>query len=250
MRIPGSRATPLVASEDGLRFYAGAILRNAEGLPIGTVCVLDREPRPDGITAHQRLVLEVLARQVMTQLELRKLLVMQQARAEELLAEIAQRANAEGALRSIEERYRLAIRATNDAIWDWDFATDQVTWNESLETAHGHDLNDVAPTGEWWIDHVHPDDRKNVDHSIHSAIDGTSHYWSSEYRFLRGDGTYASIFDRGHIIRDAEGKATRMIGAMLDVTERQASQPPLGNFGSRRNRGRSHRCAACPKAAN
>jgi PAS domain S-box-containing protein len=79
MVIPDTRLderfvdNPLVI-ENGLRFYAGAQLKSSHGLPIGTVCVLDRKPRPDGITPFQRLTLEVLARQVMTQLELRRAL--------------------------------------------------------------------------------------------------------------------------------------------------------------------------------
>ena len=68
---------PLVNVDGGLRFYAGALLKTAEGFPIGTVCVLDRTPRPQGITAFQRLTLEVLARQVMANLNLRRALTTQ-----------------------------------------------------------------------------------------------------------------------------------------------------------------------------
>lgn len=218
---------PLVHVEDGLRFYAGAILRSAAGLPIGTVCVLDREARPEGITAHQRLVLEVLARQVMTQLELRKALVDQTLRSKELAVEVRQRADAEDALRGIEERYRLVSRATNDAIWDWDLATNHVVWNEALEAAHGHKPHDVEPSGAWWIDHIHPDDRARIDASIHAAIEGDADSWSDEYRFCRADGSYAAILDRGHIIRRGDGTAVRMIGAMLDLTERQRTRAVL-----------------------
>ena len=218
---------PLVHVEDGLRFYAGAILRSAAGLPIGTVCVLDREARPEGVTAHQRLVLEVLARQVMTQLELRKALVDQTLRSKELAVEVRQRADAEDALRGIEERYRLVSRATNDAIWDWDLATNHVVWNKALEAAHGHKLHDVEPSGTWWIDHIHPDDRARIDASIHVAIEGDADSWSDEYRFCRADGSYAAILDRGHIIRRGSGTAVRMIGAMLDLTERQRTRAVL-----------------------
>lgn len=231
--VPDTRAdarfdkNPLVTANDGLRFYAGAILRSANGFPIGTICVLDREARPQGITAHQRLVLEVLARQVMTQLELRKGLVDQKLRAEDLREQVRQRTDAEIALRAVEERYRLVSRATNDAIWDWDFATDHVIWNEALEDAHGHRPDTVEPTGAWWIEHIHPDDRGRVDASIHDAIDGSAASWSDEYRFLRADGSYAAILDRGHIIRDADGTAVRMIGAMLDLTERQRTRAIL-----------------------
>jgi PAS domain S-box-containing protein len=233
MVVPDTRedarfsGNPLVTVDDGLRFYAGALLRSAAGLPIGTVCVLDREPRPDGITPHQRLVLEVLARQVMTQLELRRAIAEQKRRANELAEVGRERALAQIAVGEIGERYRLVARATNDAIWDWDFATDHVIWNEALTAAYGHALADVEPTGEWWIEHIHPDDRGRIDASIHAAIDGSAASWSDEYRFRRADGSYAGIFDRGHIIRDADGRATRMIGAMLDVSERQKSRAAL-----------------------
>lgn len=125
------------------------------------------------------------------------------------------------------ERYRLAARATKDAIWDWHFASNYVLWNEALEHAYGHVLGSVDPTGEWWIDHIHPDDRSRVDVSIHSAIDGKAESWTEEYRFRRGDDTYASVLDRGHIIRDSTGRAVRMIGAMHDQTEQKASRLAL-----------------------
>ncbi len=218
---------PLVTADDGLRFYAGALLRSATGVPIGTVCVLDRKPRPHGITRHQRLVLEVLARQVMTQLELRRALLEQQHRGDELARTIARRDRAELALQSIEERYRLVARATNDAIWDWDFATNHVTWNDALAVSYGYAPADVEPTGEWWIAHIHPDDRARIDASIHTAIDDGANSWTGEYRFRRFDGTYASVLDRGHVIRDERGAPLRMIGAMLDMTERQESRAAL-----------------------
>lgn len=234
MVIPDTRddprfaGNPLVTAQEGLRFYAGALLRSTEGLPIGTVCVLDRSPRPQGITAHQRLVLEVLARQVMTQLELRRALGAQQERAEELRTQMEQRATVEAALRHTEERLRLANRATNDAIWDWDLVTNHVTWNEALASAYGHGLDAIETTGEWWISQIHPEDQNRIDHSIHNVIDDPlAHSWSDEYRFRRADGDYASIFDRGHVIRDEAGTAVRMIGAMLDLTEQQRTRAEL-----------------------
>ncbi|GJE61415.1 PAS domain-containing protein [Methylobacterium trifolii] len=138
--------------------------------------------------------------------------------------DVTESRRAEEALRDAEERYRLAARATNDAIWDWNFATDHVLWNEALYEAHGHAPDAVEPTGGWWIDHIHPDDRPRIDASIHTIIDGTGTAWSDEYRFRRADGSYADILDRGYLIRDADGRAVRMIGAMLDITERKRAE--------------------------
>jgi PAS domain S-box-containing protein len=63
---------PLVTGEPKLRFYAGALLETADGLPLGTICVLDTKPRPDGITDRQRTTLDLLSRQAMAYLELRR----------------------------------------------------------------------------------------------------------------------------------------------------------------------------------
>lgn len=130
--------------------------------------------------------------------------------------------------KQVEERLRIANRATNDAIWDWDFISGHVGWNEALTDAYGHRLIDVAPSGDWWIEHIHPDDRERIDRSIHAVIDGSEPSWTEEYRFQRADGTYAEVLDRGHVIRDDTGRALRMIGAMLDLTRVRQAEAALG----------------------
>ncbi|MBU1314567.1 MAG: PAS domain S-box protein [Alphaproteobacteria bacterium] len=141
--------------------------------------------------------------------------------------DVTEQKKSDAAAQETAERYRLAVRATNDAIWDWHFATNDVLWNEALETAYGHKPADVQPTGEWWIDHIHPDDRPRIDDSIHAVIDSSDESWTDEYRFRRADGTYAEVLDRGHVIRNDAGQAIRMIGAMLDLTEQRRSQAAL-----------------------
>jgi PAS domain S-box-containing protein len=125
----------------------------------------------------------------------------------------------------VEERLRLAVLATNDAVWDWKFDSGRVVWNRALATLFGHDLEETS--AQWWIDHIHADDRQQVDDSIHAVIDGTGASWTNEYRFQRADGSYADVLDRGHVHRDAQGRAVRMIGAMLDLTARNAAAAAL-----------------------
>ena len=134
---------------------------------------------------------------------------------------------AQAVLRETSERLRLASRATNDAIWDWDLRRNHVLWNEALTAAYGHDLAQVEPTGDWWIGHIHPDDRARIDTSIHAVIDGGGSDWSEEYRFARADGSYADVLDRGYLIRDEDGAPIRMIGAMLDQSARKAVERQL-----------------------
>ncbi|MBA1201871.1 PAS domain S-box protein [Pseudomonas capeferrum] len=132
--------------------------------------------------------------------------------------------------RAIEEaqtRYRLALKATNDAIWDWDLTAHHVLWNDALEQAYGHAPATVESTGEWWLAHIHPDDRDRIHASIHAVIDGTGSTWADEYRFRRVDGSYAQVLDRGQVIRDEGGRAVRMIGAMLDLTRIRSTEAAL-----------------------
>ncbi|MCI1011316.1 PAS domain-containing protein [Pseudomonas oryzihabitans] len=131
------------------------------------------------------------------------------------------------ALKETQERYRLVAEATNDAIWDWDFSTGQVLWNEALHTAYGHVLRQEDSTADWWLEQIHPDDRLRIRTSIHAVIDGDGLVWTDEYRFQRADGSYALVFDRGRVIRDSYGRPLRMIGAMLDMSQLQTAETAL-----------------------
>jgi PAS domain S-box-containing protein len=131
------------------------------------------------------------------------------------------------AIKEAQKRYRLAVKATNDAIWDWDFASNFVLWNEALEESYGHSLASIETTGDWWIAQIHPEDRERIYTSIHAVIDGNGTSWSGEYRFSRQDGTYAEVLDRGQVIRNADGVAVRMIGAMLDLTRIRTAETAL-----------------------
>ena len=123
-----------------------------------------------------------------------------------------------------EERYRLAMTATNDAIWDWDLRTNRTVWNTAVENIFLYSRDQVLDHIDWWSERVHPDDAGRVLAGLHSVIAGSEVHWQDEYRFQRGDGSYADVHDRGSVMRDARGKAVRMIGAMADITERKRAE--------------------------
>jgi signal transduction histidine kinase len=143
-------SNPLVTGTPGLRFYAGALLRDPDGLPLGTLCVLDTEARPQGLSASQRFALETLADQVMAQFELRR------------------RAGAEGRLRSSEsarlkseQRYRTVLDSIDvgfciiEMIYDaegepWDYRILEVNpafvQHTGLQDPVGRTIRELVPT--------------------------------------------------------------------------------------------------------
>lgn len=130
-------------------------------------------------------------------------------------------------IRVSEERFRLLSKATRDAIWDWDLVTGSCWWSEGVEFLFGYHPSELPPTIDSWTDRIHPEDLAAADKSVHEAIARGDERWSEEYRFRRKDGTYAHVLDRGYIIRDATGKAVRMIGGMTDVSERHRQAEAL-----------------------
>ena len=132
---------------------------------------------------------------------------------------------AEAALRSSEERLRLATKATNDAIWDIDLKAGTVSWNDTYSGLYGRP--DTADSWQFWIDHIHPEDRTRTVEGLQAAIAGGASSWSAEYRFRRVDGEWAYIYDRAYIAHDASGNASRVIGAMQDLTEKKKSEAAL-----------------------
>ncbi|WP_194756371.1 hybrid sensor histidine kinase/response regulator [Aliidiomarina indica] len=122
--------------------------------------------------------------------------------------------------REHQERFNLISKATNDVIWDWDLTNDQVWWNDSITELFGYSLADMEPGPESWTRRLHPDDLERTVDSIQKVLEGEENQWTHEYRFIKSDGEVATVVDRGFVIRDANGRATRMVGSMLDISER------------------------------
>lgn len=139
---------------------------------------------------------------------------------------------AQAKLEASEERYRLALAATRDAVWVWDIARDSQIWNQAGAELFGWtEIVEQPQSAQWWVDRVHPDDRERVGGAFHAAIQDPSVIrWEDEYRFVKRDGTYAWVLDRGYIVRDARGAALRAVGAMQDITERKCAQEVAAHF--------------------
>ena len=141
--------------------------------------------------------------------------------------DITERRRAEEALRVSEERFRLATEAINGLIYDWDPANGRVQRSKGLFTLLGYWPEEVEGNVNWWRRQVHPDDVEAVDQSILAALQSDGSSFSTEFRLRHRDGSWVHVWDKGLIVRDAGGKAVRVVGSTLDVSERRRSQEAL-----------------------
>ena len=143
------------------------------------------------------------------------------------IAMAIERKRAEEALRLSQERFQLITRATSDAIWDWNLWTDELWWNEGFQKLFGYSGDEIGSDLSSWSERIHPDDAERVSRDIHRHIESGKHNWTDEYRFRRRDGSYAFVIDRGYVVYNSEDNPVRMLGSMMDVTERKSLEDQL-----------------------
>jgi two-component system sensor kinase FixL len=144
-----------------------------------------------------------------------------------LVEDIHEQKQAELALEQAEERYRLAARATDNAIWDLDFVSGEIHWTTSETGFFGYRGGNTTTSVAWWGERIHPDEREATEASLEAVMFGTQSHWSASYRFCKANGDYADVYDQCFIIRDEAGRALRAVGAMADVTELRRSEASM-----------------------
>jgi PAS domain S-box-containing protein len=117
------------------------------------------------------------------------------------------------------ERFTYSSEATSDAIWDWNILNDEIYVGGSYSLIFGHYFKNNIILDSECDTFLHPEDKESYTRNITAALENkTTFKWSDEYRYLKSDGSYAYVKDKAIILRDEEGKAIRMIGAMRDDT--------------------------------
>jgi len=141
--------------------------------------------------------------------------------------DITARIEQERNLKISNERFEFVSKATTDAIWDWDVVHNTNYFNEAFTHVFGHNRKPQTLTDSW-ADHLHTNDKLKVIKSIDAALANPAITgWESEYRFIKADGTIANVYDRALIIRNDEGKAIRMVGAMQDITKMKETEKAI-----------------------
>jgi PAS domain S-box-containing protein len=202
---------PLVTGETHVRFYAGAPLIAREGVPLGGVCVLDTEPRPEGLSATQRDGLLLLADLVMRRLEDHR------RRRERGVA----KAESARALADSEVKFRTLADTMPQMVW-----STQPDGFHDYYNARWYEFTG-APTGstdgEGWNGMFHPEDQERA-WTVWRGCLLSGEPYEIEYRLRHFDGTYRWVLGRALPVRDGSGVITRWFGTCTDIHEQKLAQ--------------------------
>lgn len=142
--------------------------------------------------------------------------------------DVSNRKKAENDLRHSNERFEKIAAATQDAIWDWDIHSNEVYIGKGYVNMFGYPEHEPYSV-KTWEDRIHPDDRERTLKKVQQVLipQSAQETFINEYRFKRANGSYAYVVDRGIVIRNEQGEAIRLLGAITDRTEAMLQQESL-----------------------
>jgi diguanylate cyclase (GGDEF)-like protein/PAS domain S-box-containing protein len=169
--------------------------------------------------------------EIQTDSSTRNLLIVAQKTALENTAilieiDLTTRQQREMLLRESEERYVLALQATNDGIWDWNLKTNAIYFSSQWKSMLDYSDNEMNSLDEWFY-RIHPGDVERIKMEMLNHLSELNSKFESEYRILCKGKTYRWMLSRGIIIRDTSGEAYRIVGTQSDITNRKVTEEQL-----------------------
>lgn len=140
--------------------------------------------------------------------------------------DITARRHAEEAMRETQERYRLAQHLSGVGTWEWTIATGKVFWSDEVLAMWGVERADFSGTYDEVAKRIHPDDFERWQENVHACVAGSQEH-NIEYRVVRPDGAVRWVATYGDAERGADGTAIRLMGVIMDVTDRKLTEDAL-----------------------
>ncbi len=145
--------------------------------------------------------------------------------------EITERKRTEEQAREATARLHLAMESADEGLWEWDFETDRVTFDEVALGMLGYDSDFPPQPGEWCIGQIHPDERPEVERAYEAYVSGTSPKYNVEFRIRRKDGEYTWIASTAKTVRaDSERRPLLIVGIHRDITQRKLAERELAEY--------------------
>ena len=127
-----------------------------------------------------------------------------------------------------EDRFRGALDAMGDGIWDWNLQTDEVFYSDRWLESLGYERSEVPPHFSFVDSIIHPDDKGVLTRVGTEHIEGRTDYFECEYRLRKNSGDYRWTLGRGRVLeRDKNGQALRVLGVNFDITSGKAAELAL-----------------------
>lgn len=137
------------------------------------------------------------------------------------------RSAAEADLRATEQRYLLALRGSQDGLWEWDLGSGAVHLSPRWKSMLGFESHELSDDRPGWHSRVHPQDRDALERALQRHLAGETARFDQELRLLHKDGSQRRVLSRGVAIRDDTGRPYRMVGLDTDVTALRRVQAVL-----------------------
>ncbi|BFM17803.1 hypothetical protein R50073_39860 [Maricurvus nonylphenolicus] len=136
-------------------------------------------------------------------------------------------------LEASRERFSLAMKGTNDGVWDWDLTTDDVYFSPRWGEMLGYESDELAHRIETFLDLLHPDDVAMAQRAIDETLESRNAYYSVNFRMQHKSGNIVHILARGFLVCDnLTGNPRRLVGTHTDMTEQHMHQARIESLNS------------------
>jgi PAS domain S-box-containing protein len=138
------------------------------------------------------------------------------------LRDITEQRQAQATIRQAQERLELAQRGADLGSWDWNIQTGELVVNRRWAEMLDYDPEELRLRVDTWKEVVHPEDWSRIERDLDDYFRGRTQYFEGEYRLRKKSGDFIWVLDRGKLFtRDEQGRPLRMVGTILDITERK-----------------------------